>query len=384
MKFFHLSDLHLGITVCGASMREEQIDILQKIVALCEEERPDALLISGDIYDKSAPSGAAFHLLDRFLTDLRARSIPVLLISGNHDSADRLSYGADLLRDSGIFLTRPFEQAGVEPPVTLTDSHGPVHFYQLPYVRPATVRAAYPDEAERIGSSYPEAVKVALEHMEVDPEERNVLLAHQFVTGATPSDSKDLVVGGLDAIGGSLFDDFTYVALGHIHGPQKVGRETMRYSGTPLKYSFSEVNQTKSVPVVTLGAPGTEPEIRLLPLTPLRDLRVRKGSYDEIMDRNNYAGTNTDDYVKIILTDEHVIPDCMNKLRSVYPNVLQLQYDNLRTRTSGEVGAAEHVKQKTPLELFEELFEKQNGTRMSDAQRNLVRPLMEGVWKEEP
>lgn len=362
MKFFHLSDLHLGRRMYEFSLIDDQRFILEEIVSLAEKECPDAVVIAGDIYDRAVPSAEAVELFDSFLTELAGRHIPVLAISGNHDSPERIAFGAGLMSPSGVHLS-PVYNGRVEP-VTLSDAYGEVRFYLLPFIKPANVRRFYPDA---VIESYTDALRCAVEHMNVDPSARNVLVTHQFVTGGIRSDSEDVTVGGTDNVDAAVFDGFDYVALGHLHGAQKIGRETLRYSGTPLKYSFAEKDQIKSITVVKLGAKGNV-SVSSLPLTPRRDMREIRGTYAELTLRDNYAGTNTEDYIHAILTDENDLPNALARLRSIYPNLMKLDYDNLRTRTSAVIAAQERCRTMTEAELFAELYEKQNGQKMNAEQ----------------
>ena len=362
MKFFHLSDLHLGRRMYEFSLIDDQKFILEELLCLAAEEHPDAVVIAGDIYDRAVPSAEAVELFDRFLCTLAERHIPVLAISGNHDSPERIAFGADLMTPSGVFLS-PVYNGHVEP-VTLPDAFGEVNFFLLPFIKPVNVRRFYPDAAME---SYTDALLCAVEHMDIDPSARNVLVTHQFVTGGVRSDSEDITVGGTDNVDAAVFDCFDYVALGHLHGAQKIGRETLRYSGTPLKYSFSEKDQTKAVTVVELGEKG-HVSVSSLPLAPRRDMREIRGTYAELTLRDNYAGTNTEDYIHAILTDENDLPNALARLRSIYPNLMKLDYDNLRTRTSAVIAAQERCRTMTEAELFAELYEKQNGQKMNAEQ----------------
>lgn len=362
MKFFHLSDLHLGRRMYEFSLIDDQKFILEELLCLAAEEHPDAVVIAGDIYDRAVPSAEAVELFDSFLTDLAGRHIPVLAISGNHDSPERIAFGADLMTPSGVFLSPVYN--GYVEPVSLSDAFGAVNFYLLPFIKPANVRRFYPEEAIE---SYTDALRCAVEHMNVDPSARNVLVTHQFVTGGIRSDSEDVTVGGTDNVDAAVFDGFDYVALGHLHGAQRIGRETLRYSGTPLKYSFAEKDQIKSITVVKLGAKGNV-SVSSLPLTPRRDMREIRGTYIELTLRDSYAGTDTEDYIHAVLTDENDIPNALARLRSIYPNLMKLDYDNLRTRSSAVIAAEERHRTMTGAELFAELYEKQNGQKMSDEQ----------------
>lgn len=362
MKFFHLSDLHLGRRIYEFSLIDDQKYILKEILRRTDEEHPDAVVIAGDIYDRAVPSAEAVELFDSFLTELAGRRIPVLAIAGNHDSPERIAFGAGLMAPSGVHLS-PVYNGRVEP-VTLSDAYGEVRFYLLPFIKPANVRRFYPDA---VIESYTDALRCAAEHMNIEPSTRNVLVTHQFVTGGVRSDSEDVTVGGTDNVDAAVFDGFDYVALGHLHGAQRIGRETLRYSGTPLKYSFAEKDQIKSITVVKLGAKGNV-SVSSLPLTPRRDMREIRGTYIELTLRDSYAGTDTEDYIHAVLTDENDIPNALARLRSIYPNLMKLDYDNLRTRSSAVIAAEERHRTMTGAELFAELYEKQNGQKMSDEQ----------------
>ena len=376
MKFFHLSDLHLGRRMYEFSLIDDQKFILEELLCLAAEEHPDAVVIAGDIYDRAVPSAEAVELFDRFLCALAKRRIPVLAISGNHDSPERIAFGADLMTPSGVFLSPVYN--GYVEPVSLSDSFGAVNFYLLPFIKPANVRRFYPEEAIE---SYTDALRCAVEHMNVDPSARNVLVTHQFVTGGIRSDSEDVTVGGTDNVDAAVFDGFDYVALGHLHGAQRIGRETLRYSGTPLKYSFAEKDQEKSITVVELGEKGSV-SISTLPLRPQRDMREVRGTYDELTLRGNYAGTNTDDYIHAVLTDENDIPNAFSRLQSIYPQLMKLDYDNRRTRASVVIAAEERRRTMTDTELFAEFFEIQNGQRMTDKQSEYVKDVFATVREE--
>ena len=377
MKLIHLSDLHIGKRVNEFSMIEDQEYILLQILQIIDEEKPQAVLIAGDVYDKSIPSGEAVTLFDDFLCRLAARKLPVLIISGNHDSPERLAFGNRLLEQSGVHISPVYD--GKISPITLTDEHGPVDFWLLPFLKPAHVKRFHADESIE---SYTDACRVAVEQMGIDPEKRNVLLTHQFVTGASTCESEEFSVGGSDNVDASVFADFDYVALGHIHGPQNIGSNRLRYCGTPLKYSFSEADHRKSVTVVKLGAKG-ELELQLRPLTPRHDLRQLRGTFEEVTAKSFYENTAVRDYLHIILTDEEDIPEAIGKLRVIYPNLMKLSYDNTRTRTDQVIEGPENVARKSPLELFDELYELQNNQSMSQEQKSYVRGLIEAIWEED-
>lgn len=376
MKLIHLSDLHLGKRVNEFSMLEDQQYILEELLRIIDSEKPDGVLIAGDVYDKTVPSAEAVTLLDEFLVQLSKRDTQTFLISGNHDSAERLAFGGRLMEQSGIHIARVYN--GVFAPLTLRDEYGPVDLYLLPFLRPVQVRRFFPESEI---ATYTEAMAAVLGAADIDKTHRNVLVTHQFVTGAQTCDSEELSVGGTDNVDVSVFDDFDYVALGHIHGPQKIGRETVRYCGTPLKYSFSEVGHKKSVTVVELAEKGSV-VIRTVPLVPKRDMSELRGAYNELMLRENYEGKPfRNDYLRITLTDEEDIPNAVNNLRTVYPYIMRLDYDNRRTRTESHVDGAEQVERKRPLTLFEEFYESQNGQPMSEEQRSFAKQLMERIWE---
>ena len=376
MKFLHLADLHLGKRVNGFSMLEDQAHILRQILAILDDEQPDGVLIAGDVYDKSVPSVEAVGLLDGFLTELRARGVPVLLISGNHDSPERLAFGGRVMDSCGIHISPVYD--GALAPVTLQDAFGPVHVWLLPFVKPAHVRRWFPDADIE---SYTDAMAEAIAHMDIDTAARNVLVTHQFVTGGTRSGSEELSVGGTDNVDSGVFAPFDYVALGHLHGAQHIGRETIRYAGSPLKYSFSEARQHKSVTVVTLGEKG-DVQVRTVALTPLRELREIRGSYDELTARSFYEHTTyRSDYLHLILTDEQDVFDAMSRLRTIYPYLMTLDYDNARTRAAGGMSVPAETERRTPLELFEALYLRQNHRPMSEVQRAYIAQLMEQIME---
>lgn len=376
MKFLHLADLHLGKRVNGFSMLEDQAHILRQILAILDDEQPDGVLIAGDVYDKSVPSVEAVGLLDGFLTELRARGVPVLLISGNHDSPERLAFGGRVMDNCGIHISPVYD--GALAPVTLQDAFGPVHVWLLPFVKPAHVRRWFPDADIE---SYTDAMAEAVAHMDIDTAARNVLVTHQFVTGGTHSGSEELSVGGTDNVDSGVFAPFDYVALGHLHGAQHIGRETIRYAGSPLKYSFSEARQHKSVTVVTLGEKG-DVQVRTVALTPLRELREIRGSYDELTARSFYEHTTyRSDYLHLILTDEQDVFDAMSRLRTIYPYLMTLDYDNARTRAAGGMSVPAETERRTPLELFEALYQRQNHQPMSEVQREYIAQLMEQIME---
>lgn len=373
MKLIHLSDLHIGKRVNEFSLLEDQRYILEQILAVIDQEQADGVLIAGDIYDKPVPPAEAVQVFDDFLTRLAERKIPVFAISGNHDCAERVAFGARLMSGTGVYLSPVYD--GKVTGITLEDEYGEAVIWLLPFVKPALVRHVFADEE---AGSYQEAVRIAVDHIVVEEEKRNVLLAHQFVTGAFRCESEEILVGGLDNVDVSVFDRFDYVALGHIHSPQQVGRETVRYCGTPLKYSFSEAEQEKSVTVVELGKKG-QVGIRTVPLRPLRDMRRIRGTYLELTALSFYQDTNREDYIQAVLTDEEDVPDGLMKLRVIYPNLMKLEYDNQRTRDNREISGTCEAEQKSELELFEEFYELQNNQPFSERQREFVMQLIQKI-----
>lgn len=376
MKIMHLSDLHIGKKVNEYSMLQDQIYILKEILQIIDDEKVETVIIAGDVYDRSLPPNEALELFDEFLYQLSGRNVNVFVISGNHDSPERISYGGRMMTENKIFLSPVYD--GNVKPITLNDDYGEVNFYLLPFVRSADIRRYFPDENIE---NYTDAVKVAIDNMNVDFNERNILVTHQFVTGAELSESEDIIVGGTDNVSGEVFDGFDYVALGHIHREQTVGKDNIRYCGTPLKYSFSEAKHIKSVTILDFNDKGNI-EYSKIPLTPFRDMREIRGTYYELTLKSSYERTNTEDYLHITLTDEEDIPDAIGKLRSIYPNIMKLDYDNLRTRGSGTVDAIENIESKSPFELFADLFKQQNNQDMSEEQEEIMRNLIDKIWEE--
>jgi exonuclease SbcD len=376
MKLFHLSDLHLGKRVFEFSMLEDQEHILRVILAHADDEKPDAVLIAGDVFDRLVAPTEALRVFDDFLDGLRRRGVEVFIISGNHDSADRLAFGSRLMDASGVHFSRVFD--GHIECHTLDDAHGVVRFYLLPFLKPAQVKAWFP---EAVIESWTDALSTVINTLRVDPAQRNVLLAHQFVTGAATCESEELSIGGADNVDAGVFDPFDYVALGHLHGPQHVIRDTLRYCGSPLKYSFSEVTHTKSLTVVELGVKG-ETLVRTLPLLAKRDLVELEGAYLDLTDRSFYEALDLDAYYHITLTDEDDQPYAMGRLRAIYPRLMRLDYNNLRTQAQDSASGVTEVERLTPLELFEQLYEVQNGQPLSTVQREYTQQLIEQVWEE--
>ena len=375
MKLIHLSDLHIGKRVNEFSMLEDQEYILTRIINIIDDEKPDGVIIAGDVYDKSVPSAEAVQLFDDFLVRLSKRGLKVFVISGNHDSPERIAFGSRLMSQSGVYMSPVYNGSIV--PVSLQDGYGAVNIYMLPFIKPIHVKRFYEDA---VIESYADALRAALDHIQIDTANRNILVTHQFVTGAARSESEEVSVGGADNVDITVFEPFDYVALGHIHGPQHIEKETVRYCGTPLKYSFSEAGHKKSLTVVELYE-KTRTVIREVQLIPKRDMREIKGRYMEVTAKRYYEGINTDDYLHITLTDEADIPDAIGKLRSIYPNIMKLDYDNMRTRAMASIDGAENVETKSPIELFDEFYEKQNNQRLSELQKLFTAELVEKIWE---
>lgn len=377
MKLAHISDLHIGKRVNEFSLIEDQEYILDEILSIIDKNQVDGVIIAGDVYDKSTPSAEAVTVFDSFLVKLAKRRLEIFIISGNHDSSERLAFGNKLFDASGVHISPVYD--GTFNPITLKDDFGSINVYLLPFIKPMHVKRYTDNEV----SSYTEAVKIAISQMNVNPKERNVLLTHQFVTGSERCDSEELSVGGSDNVDASVMNDFDYVALGHLHKPQSCGRDTIRYCGSPLKYSFSESKDKKSVTIVTLGAKN-DVKIDTCPLVPKRDMVEIKGNFEKITDPDYYMQTTyRSDYMHITLTDEQDVPDAINRLRIIYKNLMKLDYDNKRTRENQEISAVECIEKKTPLELFSELYEKQNNEKMTKEQIELVSSLIEKIWEDE-
>lgn len=375
MRLLHISDLHLGKRVNEYSMLEDQAHILEQILKIADQEQAQGVLIAGDVYDKPVPPAEAVRLLDYLLSSFADRKIPVFFISGNHDSRDRLSFGAELFKKSGVYMA----SEGFLEKVDREDEYGELSIWLMPFLKPAQVRSVYP---EKDIQTYTDAVRAVLEEADLDPATRNILVAHQFVAGAVQCESEEVSIGGLDQVDVSVFDGFEYVALGHLHRPQSVTRETVRYCGTPLKYSFSEVHDQKSVTIVELKEKG-ETAIKTVPLTPLRDMKELKGTYLQLTSRPFYETQERDSYFRITLTDKEDVMDAVGKLRMIYPNLMKLDYDNVRVRTQMQYEEMEAVEQKRPDEVVAEFYQVVNGRPLSDEQSKLVEEMMEEVWEEE-
>lgn len=362
MKFLHLSDLHLGKQLGDLSLLDDQEAILDQILSLAEAEKVDGVFIAGDVYQRSTPQAEAMALFDRFVSRLVALDKKLFVISGNHDSALRISYFSSLIKGSGVYVSEAFQ--GQLQHIELEDRYGPLVIWLLPFLRPSQVKRYLPEEKIR---TYQDAVAAVLRNTHIDTSKRNVLLCHQFIIGSTVCDSEEHAVGGLDQIEASLFDAFDYVALGHIHRPQRLLRDTLRYAGSPLKYSFSECDHKKSVPVVELAEKGCV-TVKTLPLYPIRDVRLVEGMLEDLL-RMPYS----EDYVWITIRDELVPPDAKVSLSVVFPNMLKFSVVNSKTKYDMDVLAAESMENKSIDELFCDFYRMQNNDQLpGEAHRKIL------------
>lgn len=376
MKLFHISDLHLGKRVYEFSMLEEQKELLRTILKKIDEEKPDALLISGDVYDKPVPPTEAVKLLNDFLTELEKRELHTYLIAGNHDSAQRLEFGKEIFGKNNIHIAGNIGEKMEH--FTEIDEFGPVDIWLLPFFKPAHVNGVLVDNNF---SSYGEAAKALLNCVEIDFSKRNIILVHQFVTwkgAAERSESETMSLGGVDEIDASLFFDFDYAALGHLHSPQRMGKDTVRYAGSPMPYSFSEIRQKKGITVVELKEKGTV-DLDFIPLETKRKFREIKGPLQELIKAAKAEG-GSDDYIRCILTDKEALLDPIGQLRSVYPNLMTLEFEQRETECETEITIdAEDIK---PDELFSRFFQKQNDREMNETQQKLLQKIWKGLEEE--
>ena len=378
MKFFHLSDLHIGKQLHLYSLKEEQKAVLNEIIQYAEKEKPQAIVIAGDVYDKSVPSAEAVAVFDEFIRNLSELSLKIFVISGNHDSPERLEFAGSLLEKQGLYIAGlpPVKETDRIKKVVLFAEEGEVCFWLLPFLKPSYVRGIFP---EKENLSYTEAVKMLLEREEMDLSVRNVLVIHQFFTasGKEPfrSASETVYVGGAGNIDVSAVQNFDYVAMGHIHKAQYVGEERFRYCGTPLKYSAGESGDTKTLTAVTLGKKGEGIKIETLPLQPMRDVQQLKGRFEELI------RLGTEDYVSLTLTDEKMPYQPREQLEKVFPNILELKVEN--TRTKREIsGFLKEAEQAEPCVLFENFYEEIHGISMTEEERQLVREILEKVQED--
>ncbi|HVJ50271.1 exonuclease SbcCD subunit D [Desulfitobacterium sp.] len=377
MKLLHIADLHIGKRINEFSMLEDQKYILKEILRIVDEVKPLGILMAGDIYDKSVPAGEAVEVLDEFLTELVSRKVQLFIVSGNHDSPERLNFGSRIMQKNGVHIAGAFD--GKLKHIVIEDEFGPVNIYLLPFVKPAMVNLYYADQDIQ---SYEDAVNIIIEASQINEKERNILIAHQFITSGSQeperSDSETIAIGGLDNIDASVFKAFDYVALGHLHGPQSIGREMIRYAGSPLKYSFSEARQHKSVTLLELAQKGTL-DIQTVSLTVLRDMREIKGPLKELVRVGASLPKVSQDYIRAILTDEDEVYDAIGQLRQVYPNMMRIDFENSRSRQdiNSNSAASGDVARKSPLELFEEFYAKQNNLEMTEDQRHVIQDVLE-------
>lgn len=372
MKFLHLADLHLGKRLNDVSFLEDQVRLLCQVEEIARNEQADAVLIAGDVYQKASPQSEAMAAFDQFITRLKSMGLRVFVISGNHDSAQRISYFSSLLKNAGVYVSEAFD--GRLQQVLLQDEHGEIAVSLLPFLKPVQVRQFYPDEKIE---TYQDAMQTVLRHSPVDPAKRNVLVCHQFITGAEISDSEEKTLGGLDNIDASVFADFDYVALGHIHKPQKCTRETLRYAGSLMKYSFSEVNQKKSVTVVEMGEKGNV-IVHTVPLNAPHDMRLVEGFLDEVM-----ALPYSEDYVWVTLRDELPPPDARVTVSTVFPNMMKFSILNSKTKTDEDILAKEQMENKTIEELFSDFYRLQNNDQPPTSQHmRILRTLLKKLEAE--
>lgn len=379
MKFIHLSDLHIGKTILEQALIEDQAYMLNQIIEIIKEEKIDAVLIAGDIYDRSVPSSEAVNLLDEFLNNLIKKiKVKVFIISGNHDSKERLNFGSRIFENDGLYIQTSYD--GFIRNVSLEDEYGKLNIYMMPFVKPADVKNYFEEEI----NGYDDAFRKIMDKEDVNQKERNIILTHQFITAGNSEpekcESETLVLGGTENVDISNFDKFDYVAIGHIHGPQRIGRDTARYSGTMLKYSFSEVNHKKSVVIIDFKEKENL-EYKLVPLKPLRDMRVIEGPIEELLKEENYKGTNLEDFIRAIITNEEPVYDAIGQIRKIYPNTLRLDIKNSKSAQNleSDFTKIDNIKQKDELELFDEFFEFQNNVNLNDKQKEIMRKIIDEV-----
>ena len=376
MKFLHIADLHIGKRVGEFSMLEDQRHILQQILQIADDEKPTGILIAGDVYDKSLPSAEAVELLDDFLTELVVRKLAVFMVSGNHDSPERLNFGSRIMLKNGLHIAGVFD--GAIRKEVLTDENDNLNIYLLPFLKPAIVKPYFDMDIE----SYDDAVQAVIRAASIDSSERNIIITHQFVTNGAQqperSDSESISVGGMDNVDVSAFADFDYVAIGHLHGPQGISRDSVRYAGSPLKYSFSEARQRKSITIVECAGKGNV-QIRMIPLTPLRDMREIKGPIAELLRIGVQDKMASQDYIHATLTDENEIYDAIGQLRPVYPNLMHLDFENSKTRQlePSKTAASGNVACKNPMELFAEFYQNQNNLALTVQQQQVLQTVFE-------
>lgn len=378
MKILHLADLHIGKIIYEQSLIEDQKYILNEVIKIIKNKKVEVVLISGDIYDRSIPTLEAVELLNEFLNKLiKELNLKVFIISGNHDSKERLNFGSKIFESDGLYIQTNYE--GKIRKVTLQDSYGPINIYMLPFIKPIDVKEYFEEQI----ITYDDAIKQIVKKENIDEDERNIIVAHQFVTSNAiipeTCESEIINIGGIDNVDASNFEKFDYVALGHIHGPQRIGRDTIRYSGTLLKYSFSEINHNKSVVVIDFKEKGNV-NYELVPIEPKRDMREIRGPIEKLLSEENYKDTNTDDYIRAIITNEEAIYDPIGQIRKIYPNVLSLEVRNSKTENiNKELEKIEEMKEKSELELFDDFYEFQLNKKMDEDKRQIIKDIFDGI-----
>lgn len=383
MKILHLADLHLGKILQEQSLLEDQEYMLNEIINIIKEENVQAVLISGDVYDRSVPPADAVNLLDDFLKKLiKELKIKVFIIAGNHDSKDRLGFGSKIFEDDGLYIESRYN--GALRKVELEDEFGKLNIYMLPFIKPIEVRQFFEEELE---NNYNTAINKIISKEKINTDERNIIMVHQFVTAGTNeperTESEVLSLGGIENVDVSNFDSFDYVAIGHVHRPQRIGRDTARYAGTMLKYSFSEIRDSKSVPIIDMQEKGNI-DIKLIPLKPLRDMREIQGPIEELVKKENYEIGNTDDYIKAVITNEEPVFDAIGQIRRIYPNTLKLEVRNSKTanRMQEQESNLENLKKKSELELFNDFYKFQNNVELDETQKKIVEDVIAEVKNE--
>lgn len=383
MRILHLADLHLGKILQEQSLLEDQEYMLNEIINIIKEENIQAVLISGDVYDRSVPPADAVNLLDDFLKKLiKELKIKVFIISGNHDSKDRLGFGSKIFEDDGLYIESRYN--GALRKVELEDEYGKLNIYMLPFIKPIEVRQYFEDDLE---NNYNTAINKIISKENINTKERNIIMVHQFVTaGANEperTESEVLTLGGIENVDVSNFDSFDYVAIGHVHRPQRIGRDTARYAGTMLKYSFSEIRDSKSVPIIDIKEKGNI-NINLVPLEPLRDMRQIEGPIEELLKKENYETGNTDDYIKAIITNEEPVFDAIGQIRRIYPNTLKLEVRNSKTANGIQEQELnlENLKKKSELELFNDFYKFQNNVDLDENQKKIIEEVIAEVKNE--
>lgn len=386
MKILHLADLHIGKIVLEQSMLEDQKYMLEKIIKKIKDESIELVLISGDVYDRSVPPADSVNVLNDFLKVLiKDLHIKVCMIAGNHDSKERLNFGSEIFASDGLYISAIY--SGKLDKVELEDEYGKINVYMLPYIKPTEVKQYFDEETDL--SSYNNAVKAVIEKEDINENERNIILTHQFVTAGNSeperSDSETKFLGGTENVDVSCYDKFDYVAIGHIHGPQRIGRDTARYAGTMLKYSFSEVNQNKCLTIIDFKEKNNLVIDISNKIVPIRDMREIKGPIEELLKEENYSKTNREDYIRAIITNEEPIYDAIVQIKKIYPNTLRLDILNSKTENNQNVQLSniDNIKKKDEVELFNEFYIYQNGQGLNDEQLEIIKDIVKEIKKED-